>query len=609
MATGVGIDLGHETIKAVQVRLAGGDLRPTGAIRLPRRELPPEENDESAPPILGREMARAGLRLRGAVGLTGRDVLLKYLVTSPLPPEKLRLFVSLQMRGGVSTRAATGTAAGPEGLTYDYRLLEVLGGLNADLVVMAGAARNAFLFSLLSSLKRAQVTARRAVPAAFGLAQAWLRLHKRTDDKETVVLVDIGHEVLELAVLKGPAIYFARSAPGHGRKCLEKLAETLGVSTEEAAHLKQSMSLLPRGRKPSGEREKKLQNALREQADGVAGAVRSAVTFCRTQARLPKLDYQRLILSGGGAKLAGLRTYLEKKTGRTVERFDLLSRIELRDTDPLTRECLDKAGDEMVVPFGLALLEADPRAYHLSLMPEAVLRKREFLGKTVFAAAAGAVLLLGLLPPYLFGTAAAERALAATIRFKKAAKQARRDYRSLDGPKEKQRLRTEEVEYFRRRIRPGLTCLALADRLRKKLPSGMTLTYIGSPDNAPALSSATGYGRSLGGGGARTDPQKTFLIRGYRDRNVIPDDRFNTENDRLFAELKKIPGVAAVRLDTGYESAGDATASGRVGFQFKVKFLPPAEPRLQRKPARVKTGATVVPAGASAGTKRGKEDG
>ena len=49
--------------------------------------------------------------------------------------------------------------------------------------------------------------------------------------------------------------------------------------------------------------DENFQPALREGADAIAAAIRSSIMFCRTQAKLPKLDFTRVYLSGGGARL------------------------------------------------------------------------------------------------------------------------------------------------------------------------------------------------------------------------------------------------------------------------------------------------------------------
>src|SRR5688572_4457901 len=154
MGTGLGIDVGAEYIKVVQARVSGGSVTVTGALKIPRKldlgvDLPdmPESESESdsalsLPENLGQELQRAGLRRNGTIGVSGREVNLKYLTLPPMPAEKLKMAVNMEVGGKLS--AKTG-GEGPA-LTYDYRLLNVPSGLKGDLVLMAGVCKNEYLF-------------------------------------------------------------------------------------------------------------------------------------------------------------------------------------------------------------------------------------------------------------------------------------------------------------------------------------------------------------------------------------------------------------------------------------------------------------------------------
>src|SRR5581483_7643371 len=135
-------------------------------------------------------------------------------------------------------------------------------------------------------------------------------------------------------------------------------------------------------------------------ADNIAGAVRSSITFCRTQTKMTKLDYSRIILCGGGARLNGLREYLEKKIGKPVQMLDLYNQLDLRKLDAASARCFEGDSPDMSVALGLAIVDADPAAFHFSLIPETVVRKRMFWQKTVYGIAAGVVLAAGVIVPW-----------------------------------------------------------------------------------------------------------------------------------------------------------------------------------------------------------------
>ena len=85
----------------------------------------------------------------------------------------------------------------------------------------------------------------------FGLVNAYLRTQK-IPPNETVVLLDVGHELLEIAILEERTVYFARSAPGGGRKFTLGLDKILKAGLAKAAGVQTlSRQTFPRGRADS----------------------------------------------------------------------------------------------------------------------------------------------------------------------------------------------------------------------------------------------------------------------------------------------------------------------------------------------------------------------
>src|SRR5207248_2085135 len=104
----------------------------------------------SIPESLGTEMKRAGLGRGGTLGVSGREVILKYVTLPPMPPEKLKLAIDMEVGGKLTVKGGSGD--GPA-VTYDHRMLNIPTGMKGDLVIMAGVAKNEFLFNVHSALK------------------------------------------------------------------------------------------------------------------------------------------------------------------------------------------------------------------------------------------------------------------------------------------------------------------------------------------------------------------------------------------------------------------------------------------------------------------------
>src|SRR5207248_6093857 len=133
---------------------------------------------------------------------------LKYLSVPPVPMEKLRMLLGMELGGKVSGKGSLDEDV--PAVTYDWRLMNVTGGLKSDFLVMAGLAKQDYLLSVHNAMKNAGISVETLTPSAFGLVNAYLRTHTPTPG-ETVVLCDVGHELLEIAILEDGNVYFARS--------------------------------------------------------------------------------------------------------------------------------------------------------------------------------------------------------------------------------------------------------------------------------------------------------------------------------------------------------------------------------------------------------------
>ncbi|MCW8130951.1 MAG: pilus assembly protein PilM [Planctomycetota bacterium] len=568
MGTGLGIDVGTEWIKVVQVRTSGNTVTVTGAVKLPRGggggpDLPPElQGALVVPETLGQELARAGLKRSGTLGISGREVILKYVSTPPMPPDKLKKIIDMQVADRLVSGRKGAEDEGPA-VTYDFRLLNVPTGLKGDLVVMAGVSKNEFLFGNYGALRKAGIGLKRITPAAFGLVQAYLRTQK-VPEGETVVLVDVGHENTEVAILQEENLFFARSAPGGGKsfdQALDKLLKLGQAKIHEFKHHR--AKLHPDGAKIASQQELQFQTALKEGADNIANAIRGAIMFCRTQAKMPKLDYQRIFLSGGGARLNGLREYLEGKTKRTVQVLDLYTGLDLRKLDAQSAKCFEGDVPDMAVALGLAIVDADPKCFHFQLLPEPVIKKRIFWTKTVWAAAAGVALMLGLFAPYNRSVEAVGKAGEKKADFEKRVDEAKAKKKEFESRKAKVAERTLQIDYYAQQTRLGPVLLNCFAQLRANVPRGMTITYV-----AP--------GETTGSTDYFDNPMRTVQIRGVYDTDAIKD--FNAVAAELFKKLREVPGVLSPGLDLGELEREKDLAANLKPFRFNLSIASPERP-------------------------------
>ena len=606
MASGIGIDIGSESIKIVRVSVSRGKVSVTGAMKIPRGSAglaeaavapenagKPEKKGSDAPTIppgLGKLIKAAGLSTTGTVGVTGREVNVKYLSVPPVPPDKLRMLLSMELAGKLSGGKVQDDIPA---VTYDWRILSVPGGLKSDLLIMAGIAKNDYLLNVHSMLKNAGIAGETLTPSAFGLVNAYLST-QTPPPGETVVLCDVGHELLEIAILEERNVYFARSAAGGGKKFNLALDKVLQTGAERAAVFKHERArIYPEGAEMRSKQDENFQPPLREGADAIAAAIRSSIMFCRTQAKLPKLDFTRVYLSGGGARLKGLCDYLEKKLTRPVQPLNLSSGAYLGNLRPDAAKFFEGAISDMTVALGLAVIDADSKAIHFDFVPEPIQARRSFWRKTVVAAAAGVVLIAGLVPPYMNAQKAAAEAAVSVEKFDEKLREAAKEKKEYAKFVEKKKLLAAKADYYAKQTRMDRVYAELLRAIREATPKHVMLSYVGPPIGESA-------GTGIGGWKAVDQPVLDFVIRGSYEKEAYPEqaapplitinEAWNGKRDKddkpivegMRDKLLKVPGVKEANLvalaDTDPAVGAALEKIGKKPFQATIKLRDPEKP-------------------------------
>jgi type IV pilus assembly protein PilM len=393
MASGLGIDLGAGAVKAVKVRRRGSGWQVLRAWRVAEAAPPPppvkpgkasQAPPRELPPGARAEFRRAGLSGSGAVGVTGRDLMVKYVSTPPVPPWKLQMMMDLEIKG----------TSGAD-VCGDYTDLNIPGDLTSEQVSLVAVGRTMYVEHQMKLAADAGLGAEWCCPNAVGLFNVFLASAQYRDG-ETTAILDIGRDNMDMVIQQNRTLYFARGAAGGGRRFTDAIDGLLGVGYEKAENYKCKRAAIISDRSGS-ESEMKVSGALCEVADAVAGALRAATVFCQAQAKLSRLEVDRIVLSGGGARLEGLSEYLATKTGLPVDIMDPASRMDI-STLPVDQQALFEGGSsaEMSVALGLGMLAADESLFRLELVPDEVLAKRKFWRGTAWGIAA-AVVFVGVL--------------------------------------------------------------------------------------------------------------------------------------------------------------------------------------------------------------------
>ncbi|MFH0910053.1 MAG: pilus assembly protein PilM [Planctomycetota bacterium] len=471
-----GIDIGADAIKVLSLERKGAGFHVLGAgqARLPP-DLPPEEE---ALPVLGAILARLVKSQRipighRVVGLGGKGSLIRYLSMPVVPPWKLSMLISYEVE------EHSGSASE---VAYAYRILdlpEIEEGQFSVLLAQAQADTvDRYLGICRPALGRVHEVDLRSV-ALFNLYAA----SPLCNDGEVSLLVDIGAEETSLSLQKGTSLYFARSVSGGGARFTARLEQALGLSSAEAEEWKQSSrGIIPAG--PEGEErmlemDRRASEALRVEAGVLASAIQSSLVFSRNQlvhthgpARAGSHPMEnlfrpeRILLTGGGARLGGLDAFLATRFGCPAELLPV-GEVFARKSGSASVALEGPQAAHFACAAGLALARARPQGVGLNLITQAEKERRRFWDRTLYVALTGIVALITLVLSVVisYGSLAAEQRV--DKRWKEAEKEANKVRARLDGIKKENFQLDRRVFAIEGRKIAGVDMLQCLDLLRQ----------------------------------------------------------------------------------------------------------------------------------------------
>jgi type IV pilus assembly protein PilM len=405
--TGFGVTIGSYGLRAVKLRKKGEGY-------VVQRVFMDRLNDDTRP-VAGRALARRGIKGSPAtVGLTGRDMIIRYSQVPPVPDWRLRNLMKYEVE-------EVGSQSGGH-VSADYRKLELPDpeGERGEDTILVALARNTYLEQQIQALQAGGIGVAGACPNSVALFNAFA-VNATYTETETTLLVNIGAENVDVAVQRGGELLFARNATPGANAVTEAIQQAFNTSFGKAEQMKVAKAdVTPKAqaRYPDATAEK-VANAIVGVAGQLASQIQSTLMIARAQTKIPDLKVDKAYIAGGGASLKGLDKYLQQALGVPVERLDPFAISDLSSLSDEERELVEKAGHEFAVPVGLAQAYVADESFPLAVLPAKLKARQDFVQKGIWAAGAG-LIALGILG-YLYSTrkAAADEADEKLVRLRR----------------------------------------------------------------------------------------------------------------------------------------------------------------------------------------------
>jgi type IV pilus assembly protein PilM len=167
---------------------------------------------------------------------------------------------------------------------------------------------------------------------------------------EVVALVDIGANVMNINIMRDGISAFTRDVFKGGSNITEEIQKHLHVDYEEAEALKV-------GSKIDDSKQQAIDNILKTASADFASEVAQSLDYFQ---KTSNQNADKLLISGGCAKIEGLTKIIETQIGVSVSVVDPFQNIEITKKD-LTLDYINDISPMMAVGVGLALRRVGDR--------------------------------------------------------------------------------------------------------------------------------------------------------------------------------------------------------------------------------------------------------
>ncbi|MER3455821.1 MAG: hypothetical protein C4303_00990 [candidate division GAL15 bacterium] len=342
----VGLDVGSHSVKAVELVRAGGRFRVAHAAVV---ATPPggvvdgaAQDPKVLAPAIREAFDRARIRNRRVnTALSGRAVVVREVRLPTMPDAELAQAVRFEAERYLP--AASKDAA------VDFQILErVQEGQTTRLDVLFVAARRDVVDGFSLALREAGVTPEVLEVTSFAL----MRLFQSETQEGAVVLADLGADSSDILVVHKGRLRLARSVPVAGNALTRAVAGRLGLEPTAAQAAKEEKAVAVANPARLTDRVcARVAEAILPVLGDILTELRRSIDFF--QSRWPGEAVQKVILSGGTARLSNIAALFADELGVPVEVGDPFRVAAADGVDPAL-------GPVLATAVGLALRGAEP---------------------------------------------------------------------------------------------------------------------------------------------------------------------------------------------------------------------------------------------------------
>ncbi|MBI2412208.1 MAG: type IV pilus assembly protein PilM [Deltaproteobacteria bacterium] len=334
----VAFDIGSNSIKLVQMNQTkkGWELTKLGIA-----ELPPEAivdgsiiDSMTVTNTLKDLIKEHGVKVKDAVSsLTGHSVIIKKVSFPAMTEEELADSIQWEAEQYIPFPITD--------VNIDFQILGADTEGRGQMDVMLVAVKKDVINDYTNVIKEAGLNPVVIDVDSFAL-ENMMEINYPVSPGENIAMVNIGASITSISVILGGLTIFTRSIPMGGNQFTEEIQRQLNVSFKDAEEMKT-------GKKPEGEAQ--VSSAVESIAGNLTFEVKRSLDFFLGGSQGSYVN--KIYLSGGGSRAAGLKELMQEKTAIPVEVVNPFKNVEA-DSRHFDKEKLKDSAPFFGVAVGLA---------------------------------------------------------------------------------------------------------------------------------------------------------------------------------------------------------------------------------------------------------------
>jgi type IV pilus assembly protein PilM len=345
----VGVDIGSSAVKAVEIKVGGKGGDEMQLLNIGVEQLPPEAIVDGAIMDSGAVIDAIQRLFQDAriktpevsVGVSGNAVIVKKISLPQMSAEELAESIHWEAEQYIPFDI--------QDVSLDYEVIEGAGsGGNMDVLLVA--VKKDKISEYTSAITQAGKVAAVVDVDVFALQNCY-EANYGIDPGRLVALLNIGASIMNINVVKGGVSIFNRDIGAGGNQYTDAIQKELNLSFEQAEALK-------KGEQVEGASRDSLPPILHAVSENIAMEIQKTFDFFRATSQEDRID--QIFLSGGTAKVSGLRELLSERFGAPVELLNPFLNVRYSDKE-FNPDFLEDIGPAAAIAVGLAVRRVGDR--------------------------------------------------------------------------------------------------------------------------------------------------------------------------------------------------------------------------------------------------------